>query len=440
MKYAPIPSELFVHNRARLAKKLKPNSVVIAVANDILPTNADGSMPFRQNSDLFWLTGVDQEETILMLYPDAHDREKQREMLFLRETSEHIAIWEGEKLTRERAAEVTGIDIRCIHWLDAFDTQFKTVMAQADHVYLNTNEHDRAAASLPTRERRFVDECRARFPLHRYERLAKLMHQLRPVKHDVEVRLLQEACDITAAGFERVARFVKPGVGEWEVEAELAHEFIRRKSRGFAYNPIIATGKNGCVLHYVENHAVCQDGELLLLDVAAEYANYNADLTRTIPVNGRFTKRQRQVYEAVLRVFRECCAILRPGITQKEWNNAAGDLMERELIGLKLLSAADVKKQDPEKPLYKKYFMHGLGHHLGLDVHDVGLRSARVEVGNVFTVEPGIYIREEGLAVRLENDIVVGKKKNHDLMGHIPIEADEIEALMNDGVSRKAKR
>lgn len=433
MKYTPPPASLFVENRRRLAARLQPNSLAIVVANDILPTNADGTLPFRQNSDLFYLTGVDQEDTFLILYPDAFDQDKHREILFLRETNEHIATWEGEKLTKARAAELTGIPEKNIHWTSAFDGIWRALMFQADRVYLNLNEHPRAHATVEVRQSRFARECLRDFPLHQYARLAPHLAALRTRKSAEEIKLLQEAIDITEAGFRRVARFVKPGVGEWEVEAELAHEFLRRKSRGFAYTPIIGSGANACVLHYIDNHATCQDGDLLLLDVAAEYANYNADLTRTIPVNGRFTKRQRKVYQAVLRVFRAACDFLRPGVYARDWNAHVGELMEKELADLKLLKMKEIKAQDPAQPLYKKYFMHGVGHHLGLDVHDVGAASDPVAVGNVFTVEPGLYIKEEGLAVRLENDILIGKAHNTDLMANIPIEPDEIEALMAGG-------
>ncbi|MGI8603255.1 MAG: aminopeptidase P N-terminal domain-containing protein [Verrucomicrobiales bacterium] len=433
MKHAPIAASLFAGNRQRLAKSLRPNSLAIIVGNDILPTNADGVLPFKQNSDLFYLTGVDQEETILMLYPDAFDQEKHRELLFLRETNDNIAVWEGERLSKERAAEATGIDIRCIHWLGGFNQLWRTLMLQAEHVYLNLNEHPRAEVAVATRELRFARECQKKFPLHRYERLAPIMARLRMIKSAPEIKLLKEAIAITAGGFARVLAFVKPGVGEWEIEAELAHEFLRRRSKGFAYPPIIGSGKNGCILHYGDNHSECQDGELLLLDAAAEYANYNADLTRTIPVNGRFSKRQRRVYNAVLRVFRTAAELLRPGLILKDWNDQVGETIEKELIDLRLLKARDVRKQNPDKPLYKKYFMHGVGHHLGLDVHDVALATEPVKAGMVFTIEPGIYITEEGLGVRLENDILVGRKTNTDLMADIPIEAEAIEELMSAG-------
>lgn len=428
MRYQPLPSELFVENRRRLSAKLPPGSAVIVNANDLPPTNADGTTTFIQNSDLYYLSGVDQEETLLILFPDAPDP-KHREMLFLKETSEHIAIWEGQKLTKELARELTGI--QQVHWLTEFDMLFRGVMCQAGPVFLNTNEHPRAVIETDSRERRFIRRCKSEFPLHDYRRLAPLMHELRIIKSPHEVTAIQEACRITGDGFRRLLSFVKPGVMEYEVEAELAHEFIRQRSRGFAYMPIIASGGNACALHYLSNDAPCKDGDLLLLDIAANYANYNSDLTRTIPVNGRYTERQRAVYNAVLRVFRTCCDMLRPGVIIREYQEEVGRLMESELIGLGLIDAAAVKNQDPEKPLYKKYFMHGTSHHLGLDVHDVGATWKPIEPGMVFTVEPGIYIREEGIGVRLENDIVIGSDGNIDLMADIPIEADEIESLMN---------
>jgi Xaa-Pro aminopeptidase len=401
--------------------------LVIVHSNDIMPTNADGSMGFAQNSDMLHLAGIDQEESILVLFPDAGD-EKHREMLFVRETSEYIAVWEGDKLTKEQATERSGI--QQVHWLQEFETLFRLVMCQAGQVFLNSNEHPRAKIDVETRELRFVRRCMAEYPLHRYERLAPLMHELRPLKSAGELVPLKEAVRITESGFLRLLKFVKPGVHEFEIEAELSHEFLRNRASGFAYTPIIASGANACVLHYVTNDAVCKDGDMLLLDVAARYGNYNADLTRTIPVNGRFTDRQRAVYNAVLRVFRACCQMLRPGVIIHDYQKEVGKLMESELIGLGLLRKEDVAKQDPEKPLFKKYFPHGTSHHLGLDVHDVGNTWKPIQAGMVFTVEPGIYIREEKLGVRLENDILIGENGNIDLMASIPIEADEIEALM----------
>jgi Xaa-Pro aminopeptidase len=427
MRYQPLPADLFIANRQRLYAKLPPNSVVIVHANDVLPTNADGSLPFIQNSDQFYLSGIDQEETILVLFPDANDP-KQREMLFVRGTNETIAVWEGEKLTKEQATGRSGI--QRVHWLTDFETPFRSVMCQADHVFLNSNEHPRATLPTETRETRFTRRCMQEYPLHDYRRLAQLMHELRVIKTEPEITALNEAIRITSDGFDRLLKFVKPGVHEFEIEAELSHEFIRQRGRGFAYTPIIATGGNACVLHYITNHCQCQDGEMLLLDVAANYGNYNADLTRTIPVNGKFTARQRQVYDAVLRVFKQCCQMLKPGVIIREYQEQVGLLMQEELLGLGLITPEDIAKQDPDKPAYKKYFPHGTSHPLGIDVHDVGHMWKPVQPGMVFTVEPGIYIREEKLGVRLENNILIGENGNIDLMAHIPIEADDIEAAM----------
>lgn len=429
MRYDKIDPEFFVRARARLRALLQPGALVIVHANDIMPTNADGVMPFDQNRDLYYLSGVDQEETVLMLFPDAVE-EKDREILFVRETSELISIWEGEKLTKGQAREVSGIDH--VQWTDSFDAHLHRLMPQARSVYLATNEHLRAEVIVETRNARFIKECQARYPLHDYQRLAPLMNELRIIKDEVEIEQLQRAIDITEAGFRRVLQFIEPGVGEWEIEAEYLHEFVRNRSRRFAYPPIIGSGKNACVLHYVENDTVCRDGEMVLMDVGAEWANWNADMTRTVPVNGRFTDRQRAVYDAVLRVKCGSADFLRPGVTPKEWRDHTVELMEAELIGLGLIDAGEAKQQDPEdRPLVKKYYMHGIGHHLGLDVHDVGPPHEPVREGMVFTVEPGIYIREENLGIRLEDDILIGKDANLNLFKGIPIEADEIEELMN---------
>lgn len=428
MRYQPIDPQLFVRNRQKLRDILPPDSIVIVLSNDVFPTNADGTMAFKQNSDLFYLCGVDQEDTALVLFPDAKDT-NQCEILFVKETSEHIAIWEGEKLNKEQARATTGI--QRIEWYQNFEPMLHSLIPQARHVFLTTNEHLRAMVVVETANDRFIKKCQQRYPLHRYERLAPLMHELRMIKEPEEIKIMQHACDITEAGFRRLLGFVKPGVGEWEVEAELLHEFVRRGSRGFAYQPIIGSGKNACVLHYITNEAVCQDGEMLLLDVAAEYAGWASDLTRTIPVNGRFTKRQRDVYNSVLRVFRGANEILRPGNTPMQYQKQVIELMEEELIRLKLIDAKEAKNQGPDKALVKKYFMHGTSHHLGLDVHDVAPPHQPFGEGMVFTIEPGIYIREENMGIRLENDVVIGKDSNFDLMGKIPIEADEIEELMN---------
>lgn len=428
-KYDQIDAKLFVENRERLRKLLPSGAMAVLHANDTLPTNADGVMPFRQNNDMLFLSGVDQEETVLVLFPDAAE-EQDREILFVRETNETIAIWEGDKLTKKMAQEVSGISK--VVWVDNFDGIFHRLAPQASSLYLSTNEHIRAAAVVETRNDRFIKACQARYPLHRYERLSPLVSELRMIKGDIEIALLQKAIDITESGFRRALGFIKPGVGEWEVEAEYMHEFLRQRSRGFAYPPIVGSGKNACVLHYVENRCVCQDGEMLLMDVGAEWANWNADMTRTVPVNGRFSARQREVYDACLKVFRGSCDILRPGVTPIEWRDGTMELMEEALVDIGLIGAKEAKAQDPvTKPLVKKYYMHGIGHHLGLDVHDVSPPNATVQEGMVFTVEPGIYIREEGLGVRIENDIVIGKDKNIDLFKNIPVEAEEIEELMN---------
>ena len=429
MRHAPIAPELFIENRRRLRALLPPGSLAIVNANDIPPTNADGSLMPVANSDLFYLTGVEQEESILVLAPDAHD-EKMREILFLRETSEHIAQWEGHKLTIEEAKKRTGIER--VKWLAEFPNFFRMLMCECEQVWLNSNEHRRAEDEVESRDARFVRMCREKFPLHRYERLARLLHRLRLEKSEHELALIRQAVEITADGFARVAKRVKPGVNECEIEAEFAHEFIRQRGR-FAYTPIIASGKNACVLHYVTNDQPCKKGELLLLDVAAAYANYNADLTRVLPVSGRFSKRQKQVYDAVLRVLRAGIAGLTPGKLPKDWQKESEAAMEEELLGLGLLKPRDIKKQNPDKPALKKYFPHGLGHPLGLDVHDVGTTGAPFAPGWVMTVEPGIYIPEEGIGVRLENDVLVTAGEPVDLMAHIPLETEEIEALMGGG-------
>lgn len=427
MKYDPASPQLFLRNRARLVQCLKQNSIVILQSNDVMPTNADATMKLVQNTDLYYLSGVDQEESILVIFPDAY-QEKDREILFVQKTNEHIAIWDGEKLNKDRASEISAI--KNIQWLDTFEKTIHRLMLEAENVYLNTNEYPRAEISVETRDARFIKKTKATYPLHNYERLAPLMHRLRITKDPEEIRMLQKACDITEAGFRRILGFVQPGVGEWEVEAEYIHEFLRGKSKGFAYNPIIGSGKNACILHYLDNHHVCQDGDMLLMDVGAEYGNWNADMTRTIPVNGKFTDRQREVYNSVLTVMRKCNDILRPGLMPDTYQKLVVEFMEEELIKLGLIDPEEAKKQDEEKPLVKKYFMHGTSHHLGLDVHDVCPPNEPYAEGMLLTIEPGIYIREENLGIRLENDILICEESNIDLMANIPIEADDIEALM----------
>ena len=430
MKYLPINKELFSTNRKRFAAALKPNSLAVFNSNDILPTNADGSLRFKQSSDLFYLSGIDQEESILVIYPDAKDG-VHKEVLFLKETNEHIAIWEGHKLTKAEATAASGIEK--VYWLSEFKTIFRSLIAEAEHVYLNTNEHVRAVVETETREARFVKWCLNEYPVHKYERSAPLMHSLRAIKQQTEIELIQQACNITEKGFRRLLGFIKPGVWEYEIEAELIHEFTRNRSNGFAYTPIIASGYNSCVLHYIDNSLQCKDGYILLLDVAAEYANYNSDMTRAIPVNGKYTPRQKEVYNAVLRVMKAATKMLVPGTLMADYQKAVGQLMEEELIKLNLLSADDVKKQNPDAPLYKKYFMHGTSHYLGLDVHDVGNRYCKFEAGMVYTCEPGIYIREESLGIRIEDNILITEKGPVNLMANIPVEANDIEGLMAKG-------
>ena len=431
MKYDRLDNRLFIHNRERFAAQMKPSSLAIFNSNDIMPTNADGTMPFRQNNDLFHLSGVDQEESILVIFPDAKD-EKHREILFVKETSELIAIWEGAKLTKEGATEVSGI--KTVYWQDQFTTVLKTLMSQAQNVYLNSNEHLRAKIEVETRDARFINWCKEHYPLHTYERSAPIMHDIRSVKHEVEVEMIQRACDITAKGVQRLLGFIKPGVMEYEIEAELMHEFLRNRSNGFAYTPIIASGASACVLHYIENNKECKEGDVILMDFGAEYANYASDLTRCLPVSGQFTPRQKDVYNAVLRVMNQAKDMLRPGTQLNEYHVEVGKIMTQELIGLGLIDQTDVKNEDPNWPAYKKYFMHGTSHYLGLDVHDVGSWVEPMREGMVFTCEPGIYIPEENLGIRLENDILVTDGAPRDLMRGIPIEADEIEDLMHSNV------
>lgn len=436
MKYRNIASELFISNRSRLAEELPEKALAVLHSADIPWRSADGSMRFIQNSDLFYLSGIDQEETILILFP-SHPDPKMREILFVRETSELISIWEGFKVTKEQATEISGI--QHVEWTDRFDSVLRQLARDAESIFLNHNEHSRSAAPINgSLDDRFRIRCQDLYPDHSYRRLAPILHKLRETKSQEEIDLLQHACDITEEGFRRILGFVKPGVMEYEVEAEYIHEFIRRGSRGFAYEPIVASGENGCVLHYLSNDQPCKDGDLLLMDVGAEYANYNADLTRTIPVNGKFTDRQRAVYDAVHRIVRLCIdELIVPGkAIRKEYHAEVARKMEDELIALDLIDPAVVEEEratpdlPEEKRAYRKYFMHGVSHSLGIDVHDVTPVEPVFVENMVVTVEPGIYIREEGIAVRIENDIVVRSSGNLDLMASIPIDADEIESLM----------
>ncbi|MCL5247524.1 aminopeptidase P family protein [Cellulophaga sp. 20_2_10] len=428
MKYNPIDSKLFVKNRKKFMAQMKPKSIAVFNSNDIYPIGADSAMPFEQHRNIFYLTGADQEETILVLFPDAFDP-KHREVLFVRETNEHIAVWEGEKLTKERGTEVSGIET--VYWLTDFDKVFFDLMTEAETIYFDTNEHYRQAVETETREDRFIKKCKADYPAHQWAKSFPIMQDIRGVKEPEELALMQEACNITEKGFRRLLGFVKPGVWEYEIEAELLHEFVRNRSKGFAYTPIIASGYNANVLHYIENNQQCKDGDVILMDVAAEYANYSSDLSRSIPVSGKFTKRQRDVYDAVLRVKNDATKMLVPGTLWGEYHKEVGELMTSELLGLGLLDKADVQNQDKNWPAYKKYFMHGTSHHIGLNTHDYGDLKTPMKANMVFTVEPGIYIPNENLGIRLEDDVVIQEKgEPFNLMANIPIEADEIEELM----------
>jgi Xaa-Pro aminopeptidase len=429
MKYHQVDRKLYIENRKSFAAKMKPKSLAVFNSNDIYPISADSTMPFEQHRDILYLSGVDQEESILLLFPDAVDG-KNKEVLFLKETNEHIAIWEGEKLTKDRAYEVSGI--KTVYWLSEFDKIFFELMTQCETIYFNSNEHYRQSVITETREDRFIKTTKEKFPAHSWAKSNPILQRLRSVKHPIELELIQTACSITEKGFRRLLDFVKPGVWEYEIEAELMHEFLRNRSRGFAYTPIIASGNNANVLHYIENNQQCKDGDIILLDVGAEYANYASDMTRMVPVNGKFTKRQRQVYEAVNRVKNEATKMLLPGTYWKEYHVEVGKLMTSELLGLGLIDKADVANENPDWPAYKKYFMHGTSHHMGLDTHDYGILWEPMKANMVFTVEPGIYIPEEGFGIRLEDDVVIQDSgEPFNLMRNIPIDVDEIEELMN---------
>ena len=425
MKYLQINNPLFIKNRQLFSSRVSSNTLAIFNSNDVMPTNADGTMPFRQNNDVFWLSGVDQEESVLLIYPD---NEGEKEILFLKETNEHIAIWEGAKLDKKEALKVSGI--RTVYWLSEMEEKLEELISKYDGVYLNSNIHSRSASEVETRDDRFRKMISEKYNKEILE-VAPIMHELRSIKSESEILLMQNACNITEKGVRRILPFIKPGVMEYEIDAELMHEFLRNRSAGFAYQPIIGAGRNSCVLHYIENNKECKDGDILLMDFGAEYANYASDLTRTVPVNGRFSDRQKTVYNSVLHVMKEATNMLRPGTMFKEYNAEIGRMMELELIKLKLLDHHDVLKQNNDKPLYKQYFMHGTSHYLGLDVHDVGNFDWAMKEGMVFTCEPGIYILEEELGIRLENDILVTANGPDDLMKNIPIECDEIEDLMN---------
>lgn len=429
MKYHPIDSKLFVKNRSNFMAQMKANSLAVFNSNDIYPISADSTMPFQQHRDIYYLSGVDQEESILVMFPDCPNK-KHREILFLKETNDHIAVWEGEKLTKKRAFEVSGI--KTVYWLQDLKKVLAEIMAQSDTVHINTNEHYRASIETETREDRFTKWLLNTYPAHKVEKSNPILQRLRSIKDPIELDLLQKACNITEKGMRRVLKFIKPGVAEYEIEAEFIHEFLRNRSKGFAYTPIIASGNNANVLHYIENNQICNDGDLILLDVGAEYANYSSDMTRTIPVNGRYSKRQKKVYNAVNNVKINATNMLIPGTNWADYHKEVGKLMTSELLGLGLLDKADVQNEDPNWPAYKKYFMHGTSHHMGLDTHDYGLLWEPMKTNMVFTVEPGIYIPEEGFGIRLEDDVVIQEKGAPlNLMKNIPIAIEEIEDIMN---------
>jgi Xaa-Pro aminopeptidase len=429
MKKNPkIDQRFFIQNRQRFLKRLKPNSIAIFNSNDVMPTSADGTFPFKQQTDIFYLSGIDQEETLLVLCPDAAE-DKQREILFVRETNEQIAVWEGHKYTKEEVRGISGIPT--VHWTSELDTILRPLVVQSENIYLNSNEHLRAAVIVETRDIRFLKWCRQHFPLHHYERLAPIMQDLRAVKSPQEIDLIKEACALTEKAFRRVLGFMRPGVWEYEVEAEIVHEFMRNGSKGPAFETIVASGIDSCTLHYIKNDQRCKEGDLVLIDFGAAHANYASDVTRTVPVNGRFSKRQKEVYRAVLRIQKAAIQMLRPGTTLEQCQKEVAQLVEAELIHLGVLKRAEIKKQPKDSPLYKKFFPHGTSHHLGLDVHDYGDKYRKLEPGMVLTCEPGIYIRDEAIGVRIEDDILITKKGPVNLTETIPREVEEIEALMN---------
>ena len=427
MRYDPIDPGFFINNRKRLMSKLSPGSLAVFHSNDEYPRNGDQNFPFRQQSDIFYLSGIDQEETILLLSPGHPDMDF-RQILFVKETSEQIAIWEGQKLTKEKASKASGI--KTVHWSKDFDFFLKDLMAWSGKVYLNSNEYPKYFNPVPYKDLRFANELKERFPTHTYERSAPLMMDLRKIKSETEIKLIKKAGEITGKAFERVLKTVKPGMKEYHVQADIEYEFTVNGATGNAYRPIIASGPNTCVLHYVDNDMICNDGDLLLMDFGAEYANYAADITRTIPVSGKFSNRQRECYEAVLRVHDKAIQLLVPGTTIDVFKKEVYKLMEQEMIGLGLFSKKDVEKQDAKKPLYMKYFMHGTSHPLGLDVHDVGSKYDPLEPGMVLTCEPGLYIREEDIGIRIENDILVTKDGPVNLTEQIPVRVEEIEEFM----------
>lgn len=427
MRYHKLDQKLFIENRRKFTAHLKPNALAVFTSQDVYPTSADGHLPFKQHSDILYLSGADQEESILVLFPDAH-KEELKEVLFLKETNDLIAVWEGAKYSKEEAFEISGI--KTVYWLSQFERVFQEMAVNAERIYINGNEHLRAHVETELRQDRMNKWIKEHYPAHEYERSQPILHRVRGTKTEEEIKVMREAAAVTIKGYERVLKFMKPGVWEYELEAEFMHEFLMNRSRGFAYTPIIASGNNANVLHYIENNDQCKDGDLVLFDVGAEYANYTCDVTRCFPVNGKFTARQKEIYNSVLRVHDGAIALLRPGVMLDEYHKQVGDLMTKELLELGLISQSDVDHQDPAWPAYKKYFMHGTSHYIGLDVHDYGLWTVPVEEGMIFTVEPGIYIPEEGIGIRIEDDIVITKEGHENLTRAIPKTVEEIESFM----------
>jgi Xaa-Pro aminopeptidase len=427
MKYLPLNPQIFKQNRQRFIKEMQPASIAIFVSNDEFPSNGDAIYTFKQNSDLYWLTGIVQEDTLLVLFPD-HPDPKYREVLVLVRPNELKEKWDGKRLRANEGKNISGIDT--VIWLDSSDALIQVWIHLAKNIYLDTNENDRKSSLLQTREYRYVEETRKRYPLHQYFRAATILKELRAVKTPEEVEVIQHAIDITANAFRRVMKFLRPGVFEYEVEAEIQHSFLSQRATGPAYGSILASGENACTLHYISNNAECRDGDLMLMDFGADYGGYNADLTRTIPVNGKFSKRQKQVYNACLHLHQYAKSLLKPGITINAYHILVGKEADIVFQKIGLLSKSDVKNSSPENPAYWKYLYHGISHHLGIDVHDLGSRTEPLRAGMVLTIEPGIYIQEEKMGVRIENNVWLTKNGNKDLMKDIPITTDEIEAFM----------
>ncbi|HCS20956.1 MAG TPA: X-Pro aminopeptidase [Bacteroidetes bacterium] len=430
MKYEKIDERLFIENRKKFVSHMKPGSIAIFNSNYEYVWNGDATHTFKQNSDLYWLSGIDQEDSILVLFPDCPVPEF-REALFLKQTNEHIAVWEGHKYTKPEATATSGV--QNIFWSHEFKDKMRAVINMAQTIYLTLNENDRFAYKAPYKDLDFAHSLRAEYPLHNYERAAPILQRLRSIKSEIELQQIRKAISISKKGFERILGFVKPGVMEYQVEAELIHEFLSNRGTGHSFHPIVASGESACVLHYVENNRPCKDGDLLLVDCGVDYANYASDMTRVLPVNGTFTKRQKDVYNAVLRVMRAAKQLLVPGTFLMEYHKVVGEIMEKELVDLGLITMDEIRNQDPNWPAYKKYFMHGTSHFMGIDVHDVGMRYEPMKAGMVFTCEPGIYIQEEAIGIRIENDILLSDKGPIDLMDEVnmPVEAEEIESLMH---------